>query len=193
MKGFKITFFGKDKLAKEFDASPYGVGDYETPSRYYSNLSAIPNTHEDLSIIVDEETYYKLIDKHSKEIEIDKLEWFSWDGRPLNEIYDMVTDYQSYLETCYYKVEETENGITKEEKKNIEEGVRRKNKTIKVCSHDTIMELSTDELFQRVWEGFLTAELQDEQWRDEHTARVIVSNIINDSYMGYQPSDKYKG
>jgi len=36
-----------------------------------------------------------------------------------------------------------------------------------------------NEISKIVWEGFLTAELQDENWHDEDTARLISQSILS--------------
>ncbi len=36
--------------------------------------------------------------------------------------------------------------------------------------------------FDRVMAAFVTAELQDEQWHDEDTARLILENLTNKTY-----------
>lgn len=39
--------------------------------------------------------------------------------------------------------------------------------------------LSKEHLTRLVWDGFLTAEMQDENWHDDDTCRLITQKILN--------------
>jgi hypothetical protein len=50
---------------------------------------------------------------------------------------------------------------------------------------DVMAMLPKEHLTRLVWDGFLTAERQDEHWHDEDTCRLIVQKILNNEKIEY--------
>jgi hypothetical protein len=50
---------------------------------------------------------------------------------------------------------------------------------------DVMAMLPKKHLTRLVWDGFLTAEMQDENWNDEDTCKLIVRKILNNEKIEY--------
>ena len=50
---------------------------------------------------------------------------------------------------------------------------------------DIMAMLPKEHLTRLVWDGFLTAEMQDEHWHDDDTCRLIVHKILTNEKIEY--------
>jgi len=50
---------------------------------------------------------------------------------------------------------------------------------------DVMAMLPKEHLTRLVWDGFLTAEMQNEQWNDDDTCRLIVQKILTNEEIEY--------
>jgi len=50
---------------------------------------------------------------------------------------------------------------------------------------DVMAMFPKEHLTRLVWDGFLTAEMQNEQWHDEDTCRLIVQKILTNKEIEY--------
>ena len=49
-----------------------------------------------------------------------------------------------------------------------------------------------EELLRKIWDGFLTAEYQDEHWHENDTAKLILKKLLGESPIEYAPEDVHK-